>query len=250
MTEDQFNVIHDLMGKIVGSLRQIAETTARTHQVLNRLDIGSRQGGDVAPNYIKPLSEYETFKWDTINAEVIDSDRDGATTVEWKGRQFTRRRGNPDYEPVVYFSRSTGKDKDTGKHIYEWLITFRQPSKAKRLPEETKEAIEAAAAKASTHKRQQPAGAEGATLATVATTTTGRSASANDGVVCSLRSWDSLTQAVNAAAKVGVTPEKWKPRVEKITGTTDMRSLNDADVAKAINAIKMMTAEAAAASVK
>lgn len=139
MTPEQYNAIYNLLSQMNDSLRQLVESAGQTQRSIGRaLATSGRPSGDAAPNLSKPLADYPTFDWGTIGATVIDSDRDGATTVEWKNRQFTRRRGNPDYEPVVYFSRGIGKDKETGKNLYEWLITFREPPKAKRLPDDTK----------------------------------------------------------------------------------------------------------------
>ena len=249
MTPEQYNGIYNILSQMNDSLKQIVEITAQTQRSIGRaLATSGRPSGDAAPNLSKPLADYPTFNWATIGATVIDSDRDGATTVEWKNRQFTRRRGNPDYEPVVYFSRGVGKDKETGKNLYEWLITFREPPKAKRLPDDTKDAMEQAATKRQTQPTPpvrivERAPSNGAT--TVQQPPAATTPPQRDGVACSLRSWDTLQKAVDSAARYGVTPEVWKPRVEKIVGTTDMRSLDDADIAKATQAIKMMTAEAA-----
>ena len=49
-----------------------------------------------APGYLRPLGAYKSFNWDSINADVIAFDKDGATEVEHNGqayRRYASRRG-------------------------------------------------------------------------------------------------------------------------------------------------------------
>lgn len=77
------------------------------------------------PNWQKPLKAYPSFKWDSIGAIVLDSDRHGATKVSWCGHLYTRRAGeNKKYGAAIWFSRGNGKTED-GETNYIRLITFR-----------------------------------------------------------------------------------------------------------------------------
>lgn len=225
MTDEQLDRLYKLFsdgfGRLNSTLQVIAEATVQLEHNLGRL---ASAGGNSSPNYFKRLSDFQNFDWSSINADVIERDRDGVSVVEWEGRMFIRRKGNADYDPALYFSVCTGKD-EAGKNKYDRLITFKQPSKAKRVPEETKELVEKepprqqAQQTASQPPIQRPESPKG------------------DGVACSLPSWDKLTKAVQAAGKEGVMPENWKPRVKSVVGSDDMRTLGDADISKAISVI-------------
>lgn len=231
-TVEQFNAMMNQLSQMNMHLKKIAELTWHTNQALKEMKTAGNESaggqGKAAPNYHKLLSDYPAYDWASIGAEVIDSDKDGATTVSWKGRMFTRRRGNADYDPVVYFSRCTGKEGE--KNIYEWLITFKEPPKAKRLPEETKEVMEQAAEKRAS---KPPVNAQQSAVKR----SPGLISTEEPELKCSLSSWDKLTKAVDAAAKWGVTPDKWKPKVKNMLGSEDMRAMGDADIAKAVNII-------------
>lgn len=226
MTDEQFDKIYKLfsdgLGRLNHTVQVMAEATVQIEHNLGRL---ASAGGNSSPNYFKRLSDFQNFDWSSINADVIERDRDGVSVVEWEGRMFTRRKGNADYDPALFFTVCTGKD-EAGKNKYDRLITFKQPSKAKRVPEETKELVEKEQPRQQTQQtasqppNQRPEPPKG------------------DGVACSLPSWDALTKVVQAAGKEGVMPDNWKPRVKSVVGSDDMRSLGDADIAKAISVIK------------
>ena len=44
-----------------------------------------------APNYQKPLSEYQNFDWGSIGAKVIARDTDGVSEVEWLERTLYQK---------------------------------------------------------------------------------------------------------------------------------------------------------------
>lgn len=225
MADEQFEklckIFSDGLGRLNSTLQVMAEATVQVERNLGRL---ASAGGNSSPNFFKNLSAFPTFDWSTINAKVVESDRDGVSVVEWEGRMFTRRKGNADYDPALYFSVCTGKD-DAGKNKYDRLITFKQPSKAKRVPEETKELV----------GKEQPR--QQAQQAVSQPPPSRPEPPKGDGVACSLSSWDSLRKTVNAAGAIGVTPDHWKPKVKTVVGSDDMPTLNDADIAKAISVI-------------
>lgn len=224
MTDEQYAGLHKILSELLESVQMLIRVTKQSQH-----RPASDGRSDKAPGYVKPLADYATFDWKAIDATVVDSDKDGAATVEWKGRMFTRRRGNPDFEPVVYFSRFTGvTDATTGKREYEWLITFREPAKPKRLPEETREAIENAVEK-KTAKTPPPAQQPPPPP------------DPKREYACRPETWAALLEVVDKAAKVGVKPENWKPRVLKIVGSDNLREMDSADVAKAMNVIKGLT---------
>lgn len=239
MTVEQYNAVYNLLSAISETLKEVL----KVQQTLAKGMAAARNGSgapDAAPNYHKPLADYTSFDWSKIGAIVLESDKDGATTVEWKNRSFTRRRGNPDFDPVIYFSRSTGVDSVTGKRVYEWLITFKEPAKAKRLPDDTKDAMAEAAARKQQQQPSQPV--------TTPPTEKGDSPSVSGSVsskfpepVCSEVSWAKLQAAADDAATFGVTPEKWKAKVKSAIGSDNMRAMDDAEIAKAVNIILGLT---------
>jgi hypothetical protein len=98
-------------------------------------------GGEptAAPDLRAPIEDFLSYDWEAIGATVVNSDREGPSTVEYLGKLWTRRSGNnPDFGPAIWFSRSTGKD-EKGQNQYACLIKFQQVRKAKALPENAAE---------------------------------------------------------------------------------------------------------------
>jgi DdrB-like protein len=79
-----------------------------------------------APNYQRPLSEYPTFDWTSINATVQGEDGDGATTVEWAGQVFTRRCPSNRFGEAIWYSRCVGKDLDGNNKYVRLIVSLRQ----------------------------------------------------------------------------------------------------------------------------
>jgi hypothetical protein len=149
--------------------------------------------------------------------------------VEWNDRVFQRRSGNPTFGAVIYYSRAVGKDA-AGVNKYERLITFKTTGEAVEVPKKTMKLAEGNQT-AKDSRRQQ------SQQTSIQPPIQRPESPKSDGVACSLPSWDALTKAVNAAATLGVMPDKWKPKVKSVVGSDDMRSLGDADIAKAISVI-------------
>lgn len=109
---------------------QVLHVLARIADALEKL---ANNGKPVAPNYVRPISEYKTFDWASINAEVIRSDNDGPTHVSWNNLLFTRRSPVNKYEPAIFYSSPAGKD-DAGETLYLRLIMFKTIKDADELP--------------------------------------------------------------------------------------------------------------------
>jgi len=63
--------------------------------ILTHLD-PKQAGKFAAPDFKRPLASYATFDWASIDATVTQSDRHGATEVEYNGAVFRRYRSNDD----------------------------------------------------------------------------------------------------------------------------------------------------------
>ena len=80
--------------------------------------------GPYEPNIQRELSEYTTFDWNSIGAEIVSKDADGPTRVRKDGYIWIRRAPENKFEPAIWFSRTEGKD-EAGDANYLKLITFR-----------------------------------------------------------------------------------------------------------------------------
>jgi DdrB-like protein len=119
-------------------LRMIAASLQGVESHLRQMAVSS----NTAPNYQRPLSEYPTFDWSSINATVLNWDDDGATSVEWNGQVFTRRSPSNKFDAAVWFSRHLGQDSDGNKR-YARLISFRALNDAEPIAAKAKKAIRA-----------------------------------------------------------------------------------------------------------
>jgi hypothetical protein len=119
-------------------LRMIAASLQGVESHLRQMAVSS----NTAPNYQRPLSEYPTFDWSSINATVLNRDDDGATSVEWNGQVFTRRSPSNKFDAAVWFSRHLGQDSDGNKR-YARLISFRALNDAEPIAAKAKKAIRA-----------------------------------------------------------------------------------------------------------
>jgi DdrB-like protein len=119
-------------------LRMIAASLQGVESHLRQMAVSS----NTAPNYQRPLSEYPTFDWSSINATVLNRDGDGATSVEWNGQVFTRRSPSNKFDAAVWFSRHLGQDSDGNKR-YARLISFRALNDAEPIAAKAKKAIRA-----------------------------------------------------------------------------------------------------------
>jgi ssDNA-binding DdrB-like protein len=103
-------------------LQMIATSLQGVESHLRQMAVSSNP----APNYQRPLSEYPTFDWPSIDATVLNWDGDGATAVEWNGQVFTRRSPANKFDVVIarpFFPQNvfakrrlnnvTGKRKDS-----------------------------------------------------------------------------------------------------------------------------------------
>ncbi len=116
-----------LLDDIAGSLRTLAASAPQT-----------------TPDYQRRLEEYAGFDWQAIGAVVLDTDNDGPSAVEWRGRRYTRRAPQNKFDAAIWFSRAAGKDEDGTVH-YERLITFKVQAEPEPLPAKAKQALAAVA---------------------------------------------------------------------------------------------------------
>ena len=77
----------------------------------------------VSPDYRAALHEYKAFDWQSIGAQVLQSDAHGAVAVRWHRHDFVRRSGDGKFGRAIWFSRCVGK-RD-GENEYARLITFK-----------------------------------------------------------------------------------------------------------------------------
>ena len=119
-------------------LQMIAASLQGVESHLRQMAVSS----NTDPNYQRPLSEYPTFDWSSINATVLNRDDDGATSVELNGQVFTRRSPSNKFDAAVWFSRHLGQDSDGNKR-YARLISFRALNDAEPIAAKAKKAIRA-----------------------------------------------------------------------------------------------------------
>lgn len=117
-SETQLATVIELLASIAASLAEIASHTERERPE--------------APNFQRPIDQYPTFSWDSIEATVVRSDEYGPTHIEWDGRLWTRRSPENKFGEAIWFSRTSGKDTD-GNNRYLRLITFKKVSEAEPL---------------------------------------------------------------------------------------------------------------------
>ena len=121
-----------------GILRTIAASLQGVESHLRQIAVSSNP----APNYQRPLSEYPTFDWALIGANILNRDGDGVTAVEWNGQIFTRRSPSNKFAEAVWFSRHLGQDSDGNKR-YVRLISFIALNDAEPIAAKAKKAIRA-----------------------------------------------------------------------------------------------------------
>lgn len=109
MNEQQTERLLSLLGSIADSLSRLA---------------GERDG-EGAPDWEFPIESYASFDWVAHGAQVIASDGDGPTVVQWGGKNFKRRSPDNAFDPAIWFSHCIGKTED-GRNEYVRLVTFRK----------------------------------------------------------------------------------------------------------------------------
>jgi hypothetical protein len=97
---------------------------------------GAQQKG---ARHTRPIEQFKTFNWSTINAMVDKSDRYGAAVVHCNGHIYTRK-SKPEFGDDVWFSRSLGKSED-GRSQYDVLIKFIAPPKVRSLSQDLVDAL-------------------------------------------------------------------------------------------------------------
>lgn len=109
MNEQQTERLLALLGAIADSLGRLA---------------GERDG-ESAPDWVFPIENYAGFDWVAHGAQVIATDGDGPTVVQWGGKNFKRRSPDNAFDPAIWFSHCIGKTED-GRNEYVRLVTFRK----------------------------------------------------------------------------------------------------------------------------
>lgn len=137
-------------------LNLLALIAKNSQRIADSLDLLALAAAPKAPNYQRPLAEFRDFDWESINAEVLVTDKHGVAQIKWNGYIFTRRNPSNNFGEAIFFTRPDGKDAE-GRNRYVRLITFKDPAKARSIPEETKEKLESAPAPASSNGKPTPA---------------------------------------------------------------------------------------------
>jgi hypothetical protein len=96
----------------IGLLKTIASELAK-------LNAGQ---APLSPGYRRRLSEYKSFDWSSIGAEVVAQDAQGVSEVEWNGHRFDRRSGEKFGGRFIIFSRPGGGENE--QRTYYTLIRF------------------------------------------------------------------------------------------------------------------------------
>jgi hypothetical protein len=122
MTPDQLDLWLSIQAQQAAALERIADALDRLAPVTT-----------IAPNYQRPLEQFASFNWESINASVERTDQYGAAVVSWRGQQFVRRSPSNKFGEAIWFSRCVGKDEQ-GENRYERLITFKPVSKVEVEP--------------------------------------------------------------------------------------------------------------------
>ena len=116
-TSTILEIIAQQLGRIADALEEIALANAPK-----------------APNYVRSITEYQTFDWSGLGAEVVKKDKFGVAQVQWGGYLWTRRSPQNKFGEAIWFSRTEGKDTE-GKIRYARLITFKKPGEVEPVPE-------------------------------------------------------------------------------------------------------------------
>ncbi len=113
----------ELLNKLIVAL---GERITKQNAILNeiRQSLAVIAGAmATAPDMRQPISDYATFDWTSIGAEVLRADEDGPSVVRWNGKVYKRRSPQNKFDPAIWFSRCIGKRED-GANNYERLISF------------------------------------------------------------------------------------------------------------------------------
>lgn len=116
------------------ALGQLAATTELLRVISYQLDRLIVQTAPLGPDYRRPLAAFKGFDFSSIGADVIASDGQGVSAVEWNGHQFTRRSAGGKYGDAIWFSRAVGKQD--GETQYVRLVAFKGNGKieAEKIP--------------------------------------------------------------------------------------------------------------------
>lgn len=123
--------IIELLASIAASLAAIAHNTQRELPE--------------EPNLQRPLDQYLTFDWSSIDATIVKSDEYGPAIVECDGRLWTRRSPENKFGEAIWYSRAAGKD-EAGVNRYLRLITFRQVADPEPISRAAEKALRSVAA--------------------------------------------------------------------------------------------------------
>lgn len=100
-------------------LQQMAAQTAVLSIIAEELSKIAQAAAPEEPAYRRPLSDYPKFNWDSIGAEILKQDGQGATMIQWGGKIWRRYSGTGKYGDAIWFSRSVGERE------FIRLITFK-----------------------------------------------------------------------------------------------------------------------------
>lgn len=121
----------------------LIEVLNQTNSTLERIAIALEKQaesptGSTNARFRRALSEYATFDWASIKAEIVQRDKSGVSIVRWGGNEYIRR--NKQLE--VWFSRKIGSrpgNNGSEAPIYDRLIEFTQIKPARSVSEEIRE---------------------------------------------------------------------------------------------------------------
>lgn len=130
-TMTEYEIAHlDLLAGLFEQMTQISKSLGDISEYM----------APAAPNWTHDLTDFAGFDWSSIGATVTKEDDYGPATVEWRGKQYTRRSPQNKFGAAIWFSRPSGKTED-GSVKYERLITFRPFAEAEPISREAEKSI-------------------------------------------------------------------------------------------------------------
>lgn len=130
-SDDKLNWLVERVQTLEQMNAVLAQSVAELTQEVRKLTIATaaNEAAKLAPNYRQKLTDYPSFDWSSIDAEVIERDDYGVSVVQWGGYSWTRKSPGNAYGSDIFFSRSIGKDEND-KHQFVRLIGFYSPKQS------------------------------------------------------------------------------------------------------------------------
>lgn len=129
-----------ILTAILSELRSLRKGVEALGDLISQMGMGgSYSDGDGPSGYpIYPLHSFSSFDWAANGFTVTEEDDDGPTHVAYEKRSYTRRNSSNKFGDAIWYSRSIGKDPDTGTPLYSTAIKFRRSTPVDPISERNK----------------------------------------------------------------------------------------------------------------